>query len=72
MTFNENPHVMAYRIAKIVHDCDVLLASENMAVDDRVKVSATRCRWLYEAKERDIETKVVLHCTYEVLGLRLN
>jgi hypothetical protein len=72
MTFDQHPHVMALRIATVVYDCDLLLASDNLGTEDRMRITATRLKWLEEAKQRLIETKVVLHCTYEVLGLRTN
>ena len=72
MTSNQHPSVMAFRIAKIIYDCDLLLASDNLDIDDRVRTLTTRAKWMHEAKLKGLETKVVLHCTYEVLGLRLN
>lgn len=72
MTFDQHPHVMALRIAKVIYDCDLLLAAENLGAEDRIRITATRLKWLRVAKDKSIETKVVIHCTYEMLGLRIN
>jgi hypothetical protein len=72
MTFDQHPHDVANRIAKVVNDCDLLLASENLGTEDRIRVEATRLKWIQVAKQRRLETTVVFYLTHQVLGLRTN